>query len=169
MIWPMGADTSHHYSHDDAQVHHLAETRTCTYRQGFVCGVHVGECRVLQLQAAEWRPITSEHTLFGMLRAQPQIEMPDIDPEQSKRIVTRVVGLTETVEVDTFRFPMVSRASVILCSPGAWAPLDPDATGGAIPDCPSESAMVAFALDAYRRAGELDNFTTIYATFRRRG
>lgn len=137
----------------------------CTYRQGFVCGVHVGECRVLELQAAAWRPITSEHTLLGMLRAEPHLALPDIDLAHANRIITAAVGLTTTVEPDTFRIPVADLASVILCSPGAWMPLDPDAVGCPISKCPTDGAIVAFALDAYSRAGELDNFTMIYATF----
>lgn len=137
----------------------------CTYRRGFVYGVHVGECRVLQLQAAEWRPITSEHTLFNLLRGQPHEYPPDVDLAQSKRVIVRAVGLTSTLEVDTFRIPVAPKSSVMLCSPGAWAPLDSAELGIQITACPTDSAIVAFALGAYSRAGELDNFTMIHATF----
>jgi serine/threonine protein phosphatase PrpC len=117
---------------------------------------HVGECRLYLRERGAWVKKTSDHTaLFDPRGLLPEgLRVPNI--------LTRVIGLSP-VAVDTARLALDEGGAVLLCTPGAWHPFDPDHGGAAPPPSYDEHGVAAFVLERYVENGEKDNGTIIVA------
>jgi serine/threonine protein phosphatase PrpC len=78
--------------------------------------------------------------------------------ENHATVITRALGLSADVKVDTAVLPRDAIQEAFLCSDGLWRPFDPNLNGAAPPNLTGQ-ALLDWAFEAYERHGEHDNAT----------
>ena len=124
---------------------------------------HVGDSRIYLLRNGEQHQLTEDHTLI-----QAQLKQGVITPEQAetspyRNVITRAVGIQESVQVDTLIVDLLPGDTFILCSDGLHGYLQdeevvPMVTGVATP----EGLPKAF-IDLANERGGKDNITAVVA------
>ena len=89
----------------------------CTIAGGYLYVANVGDSR-LYVAGETMTQITQDHSLIAEM-----VRLGELTPEEGrnhpdKNIITRAVGVTESVNVDFFRIERRSIRSVLLCSDG---------------------------------------------------
>jgi protein phosphatase len=122
---------------------------------------HVGDSRAYRLRGGRLQQITRDHSLL-----QEQIDAGLITPEQAafsanKNLVTRAVGVEDTVLLETHLHDVAPGDLYLMCSDGLSDMLD-DATIGQVLQTGESLADTARALiDAANDAGGKDNISVI--------
>jgi PPM family protein phosphatase len=127
---------------------------------------HVGDSRAYRLRGGRMMQITHDHSLL-----QEQIDSGLITPEQAaysanKNLVTRAVGVEDTVLLETHLHDVLPGDTYLLCSDGLSDMLDDDgiaellAGSEALPD--AARALIAAA----NEAGGKDNISVVLAHVR---
>jgi protein phosphatase len=125
--------------------------------------VHVGDGRLYVKQDEGWVRKTTDHTMLEGTRAA------GIAPTEASNIgwqlgiITRVVGVVSKLEVDAFQLPVNQRLTVLLCTRGAWMPLDPGGEAKPLPGSLDGADVARFVWDRYVEDGERDNATVVVA------
>ncbi len=91
---------------------------------------HVGDSRIyVRRRSGDWTPVTTDHSLIAQLRAQGRVEDLESLIQTHGTVVTRLLGFAASVEIDLLREPAEAFDDVLLCTDGAWRPLDPALSG----------------------------------------
>jgi serine/threonine protein phosphatase PrpC len=136
------------------------------FRDGRLLMGHVGDSRGYRLRAGKLAQITHDHSLL-----QEQIDSGLITPEQAamssnKNLVTRAVGVEDTVLLETHLHDVLPGDLYLLCSDGLSDMLDDEtitrlmASSDALPDV--ADALIQAANDA----GGRDNISVVLARAR---
>jgi serine/threonine protein phosphatase PrpC len=136
------------------------------FRDGRLLMGHVGDSRGYRLRGGKFAQITHDHSLL-----QEQIDSGLITPEQAatstnKNLVTRAVGVEDTVLLETHLHDVLPGDLYLLCSDGLSDMLDDDsiaklmASSEALPDV--ADALIQAANDA----GGRDNISVVLARAR---
>jgi serine/threonine protein phosphatase PrpC len=140
-------------------------TAVC-FAAGVAAVAHVGECRLYVNEADGWVRTTTDQTLLQLFRAAGH-SPPGLPAPLSERwyggIIYAGVGLSAKPEVQAFQLPVEEPRTVLLCTAGAWQPLDPGHDGKPLPASLDGAAVARFVWDQYTRAGERDNGTVLVA------
>jgi protein phosphatase len=141
--------------------HHMGSTLTCcVVVEGTVVAAHVGDARLYCCHGGVWRRVTRDHSpLEDPLW---QGEMGPADRFEHRNILTRTLGITDVVDVDTYVFDVLAGDCILLCTDGAWTAFDPDGEGTVPSNLEPESAF-EWIWDHYARQGEYDNATALLA------
>jgi serine/threonine protein phosphatase PrpC len=110
-----------------------------------------------------WVRKTRDHTLLEQMVA---AGTPPVDAESRRNflgVILRTVGVCPRVEVETRVLPLHSAMDILLCTRGAWMPLDPNGDAQPLPGSLEPEHVKDFVLEHYRRDGERDNATLIVA------
>ena len=93
-----------------------------------ICGsslycINVGDSRLYQMNRAGQRPmsmerVTRDHSLVEILLEQGMITEEEARVHPQKNMITRAVGIEETVEIDDFHLNIEDLVRVLLCSDG---------------------------------------------------
>ncbi len=84
--------------------------------RGFVA--HVGDSRIYRLRGGVVEQVTRDHSLVEeMLAQQSELSRDELEARY-KNAITRAVGVTATVDVDTLDFPLHPGDRYLLCSDG---------------------------------------------------
>ncbi len=86
--------------------------------QGYVLTACVGDSRIYLLRNAKLTQITQDHSLVGELVRYNIIHEKDILFHQNKNIITRALGMAESVLVDTTSHKLFPNDIFLLCSDG---------------------------------------------------
>ncbi len=124
---------------------------------------HVGDCRLYVEEAAGWVRRTSDHTMREQVRAAGQSPVGFESAREQVGIVTKVVGLTPETSVDTLQLRLTAPTHILLCTRGAWMPLDPDGDAAPLPSSLAADQLADFVLGRYCEHGQRDNATLIVA------
>ena len=124
---------------------------------------HVGDSRAYRLRAGRLEQITRDHSLL-----QEQIDAGLITPEQAafsanKNLVTRAVGVEDTVLLETHLHAVQPGDVLLLCSDGLSDMLDEAAIVQLLQTQPSLAAAGAALIEAANDAGGKDNISLILA------
>ncbi len=125
---------------------------------------HVGDSRAYRLRDGVFEQLTEDHSLaneyirMGILRAE------DIDSFPYKNVITRAVGLAETVEVETNFYEHQHGDIYLMCSDGLSDPVRDDEIHSVLEaaDGDLEEACRELVTTANRNGGP-DNVTVILA------
>jgi protein phosphatase len=121
---------------------------------------HVGDSRLYRRHSTGWQCVTRDHSLVQELRRVGSTqELNDAIADHST-VITRALGFTENVEVDTFIVPRADISHVFLCTDGLWRPFDPLLVGAAPPNLAGQP-LVNWAFRAYETDGQRDNATAL--------
>ena len=124
---------------------------------------HVGDSRGYRLRAGKLLQLTRDHSLL-----QEQIDAGLITPEQAafsanKNLVTRAVGVEDTVLLETHLHEVMPGDVYLMCSDGLSDMLDDSTISQVLQGCDSlETAGIAL-IDAANEAGGKDNIAIILA------
>jgi protein phosphatase len=122
---------------------------------------HVGDSRAYRLRGGRLQQITRDHSLL-----QEQIDAGLITPEQAafstnKNLVTRAVGVEDTVLLETRLHELQPGDLVLMCSDGLSDMLDDTSIAQVLQMHDSLAAAGAALIDAANDAGGKDNISLI--------
>ena len=136
------------------------------FREGRLLMGHVGDSRGYRLRAGRLAQITHDHSLL-----QEQIDSGLITAEQAafsanKNLVTRAVGVEDTVLLETHLHDMLPGDTYLLCSDGLSDMLDDESILQLLQGYESLAEAGAALIDAANDAGGKDNISVVLARVR---
>lgn len=136
------------------------------FREGRLLIGHVGDSRGYRLRAGRLTQITHDHSLL-----QEQIDAGLITIEQAafssnKNLVTRAVGVEDTVLLETHLHDVLPGDTYLLCSDGLSDMLDDESILQVLLGSESLAEAVAALVDAANDAGGKDNISVVLARVR---
>jgi serine/threonine protein phosphatase PrpC len=122
---------------------------------------HVGDSRAYRLRGGRLQQITRDHSLL-----QEQIDAGLITPEQAafsanKNLVTRAVGVEDTVLLETHQHDVQAGDVYLMCSDGLSDMLDDASIGQVLQAHDSLTAACQALIDAANDAGGKDNISVV--------
>lgn len=141
----------------------MGTTVTAAYVDGDVLyWGHVGDSRLYLVRDGELRQVTEDHSLVGELVRSGNISAEEALTHPHRNILTRAVGTSDQVRVDSGLLDLIEGDVVLLCTDGLTNMLSDveilDITLG------SENAVDAL-IDRANTAGGLDNITVIVGRY----
>lgn len=136
------------------------------FREGRLLMGHVGDSRGYRFRAGRLAQITHDHSLL-----QEQIDAGLITPEQAafsanKNLVTRAVGVEDTVLLETHLHDVMPGDMYLLCSDGLSDMLDDDSIAQVLQAHDSPEAAGVALIDAANDAGGKDNIAVVLVRVR---
>jgi protein phosphatase len=127
---------------------------------------HVGDSRCYRLRGGRLVQITHDHSLL-----QEQIDAGLITAEQAafsanKNLVTRAVGVEDTVLLETHVHEVLPGDLYLLCSDGLSDMLDDESIGQLLQGCDLLPEAAKALIDAANDAGGKDNISVVLARVR---
>ena len=131
------------------------------FRDNRVLLGHVGDSRCYRLREGRLQQITRDHSLL-----QEQIDAGLITPEQAafsanKNLVTRAVGVEDTVLLETHQHDVQSGDVFLMCSDGLSDMLDDEGISQVLQAHDSLESSSRALIDAANDAGGKDNISVI--------
>ncbi|MBN2724628.1 MAG: Stp1/IreP family PP2C-type Ser/Thr phosphatase [Deltaproteobacteria bacterium] len=129
--------------------------------RGYV--VHVGDSRVYMLRQGKVHQLTTDHSLMNELVKRGKFTKEEFLASpyaEQKNALTRAVGVYESIESDTFDFPVLPGDNFLLCSDGLSAYLDDIIIDETFRDENLQSVAQSF-IDTANRGGGHDNITAV--------
>ena len=113
----------------NAVIHHAAETQpqcagmgttivACLFHEDRVSIAHVGDSRLYRVRAGLLEQVTTDHSLLAELVARGFYTPEEARLSMNKNLVTRALGVEETVEVSLAEEPVLAGDTLLLCSDG---------------------------------------------------
>lgn len=136
------------------------------FRDGRLLMGHVGDSRGYRLRGGRLAQITHDHSLL-----QEQIDSGLITAEQAafsanKNLVTRAVGVEDTVLLETHLHDVLPGDTYLLCSDGLSDMLDDESIAQLLQSSDALSEVAAALVDAANDAGGKDNISVVLARVR---
>ena len=136
------------------------------FREGRLLMGHVGDSRAYRLRGGRLLQITRDHSLL-----QEQIDAGLITPEQAafsanKNLVTRAVGVEDTVLLETHPHELLPGDTYLLCSDGLSDMLDDATIEQLMQGADALTATAHGLVDAANDAGGKDNISVLLARVR---
>jgi protein phosphatase len=133
----------------------------CVFRDNRLLVGHVGDSRAYRLRSGRLQQITRDHSLL-----QEQIDAGLITPEQAafssnKNLVTRAVGVEDTVLLETHQHEVMPGDVYLMCSDGLSDMLDDASIQQLLQAYDSLDATGRALIDAANDAGGKDNISVI--------
>jgi PPM family protein phosphatase len=127
---------------------------------------HVGDSRAYRLRASRLVQITHDHSLL-----QEQIDSGLITQEQAafssnKNLVTRAVGVEDTVLLETHLHDVMPGDTYLLCSDGLSDMLDDESIAQLMLGCETLAEAANALVEAANDAGGKDNISVVLARVR---
>lgn len=123
---------------------------------------NVGDSRGYLVRHGRLRQITNDHSFVEELVAEGAITREEARIHPRRNIVTRALGISSTVRVDSWTMPVIRGDRFLLCSDGLVDEVDDDAILGLLAAHTDDPDAAAHALvDAANQAGGRDNITVI--------
>jgi protein phosphatase len=123
---------------------------------------HVGDSRCYRLRAGEVKQMTRDHSLLEDY----QDARPDMSAEEQKKfphknVITRALGMRDTVQVDVSTDDVKDGDVFLLCSDGLTGMVDEKRIGDTIRQAADLEGAVAGLVEAANQAGGSDNITVL--------
>ncbi len=136
------------------------------FRDGRLLMGHVGDSRGYRLRGGRLAQITHDHSLL-----QEQIDSGLITAEQAafsanKNLVTRAVGVEDTVLLETHLHDVLPGDMYLLCSDGLSDMLDDESIAQLLQSSDALPEVAAALVDAANDAGGKDNISVVLARVR---
>ena len=127
---------------------------------------HIGDSRCYRLRGEKFEQLTHDHSLL-----QEQIDAGLITAEQAafsanKNLVTRAVGVEDTVLLETHQHDVLPGDVYVLCSDGLTDMLDDETIAQLLQRCELLPEAATALIDAANDAGGKDNISVVLARVR---
>ncbi len=124
---------------------------------------HVGDSRCYRLREGHLELLTQDHSLINdYLRAMPNLT-PEQRDELPRNVITRALGMTESVQVDVFSDEPRIGDLYVLCSDGLSAMMNDDEIREVVNAATDPSGATEKLIEAANAHGGEDNVTTVVA------
>ncbi len=121
---------------------------------------HVGDSRVYLVRNGQCHRLTEDHTLIAAQLKAGTITRDQAASSQYRNVITRAVGIQESVQVDTLIVDAVPGDLFMLCSDGLHGYLADDEVAALVASTPVPDLPDRFVALANERGGK-DNITTV--------
>lgn len=121
---------------------------------------HVGDSRAYLLHNGVLRRLTEDHTVVAEYVASGTLTEEEAAHHPQRSMITRALGLFDTVPVDTFEVHFEPGDRLLLCSDGVNEMLDDDTISSLLAEGTPEETVWAL-VEAANSAGGQDNITAL--------
>ncbi|MCA3015167.1 MAG: cyclic nucleotide-binding domain-containing protein [Myxococcaceae bacterium] len=121
---------------------------------------HVGDSRVYLVRNGQGHRLTEDHTLIASQLKAGTITKDQAATSQYRNVITRAVGIQESVQVDTLIVDLVPGDVFVLCSDGLHGYLSDEEVAALVTSTPLTEQAERFVALANERGGK-DNITTV--------
>jgi protein phosphatase len=123
---------------------------------------HVGDSRAYRVRNGSIEQLTRDHSLLEDYKeAKPDMTEDEERNFPHKNVITRALGMRETVQVDIRAHQVEDGDTFVFCSDGLSGMVPDDQVKDIVANAKSLERAVAELVDAANRAGGTDNITTL--------
>jgi protein phosphatase len=122
---------------------------------------HVGDSRAYLLRDGELRQLTTDHSRVQELVDDGRLTAEEAAVHPMRNIITRAIGMDETVDVDVYPVELHVGDRVLFCSDGLTDMLQDDFLGTELRREEDPARAATHLVDAANRAGGIDNITVL--------
>ena len=123
---------------------------------------HVGDSRCYRIRGGSIQQMTRDHSLLEDYKdAKPNMSEDEQKKFPHKNVITRALGMRETVQVDVLAHDIQDNDVFLLCSDGLSGMVQDDSIAQTVSGAKSLERAVAELVDSANRNGGTDNITTL--------
>lgn len=122
---------------------------------------HVGDSRAYLLRDGHFSQLTDDHTLVQHLVDEGQITREEAARHPQRSVITRAIGVSEDVEVDSMSLELQPGDQVLLCSDGLSGVVEDDDIARTLLEVDGTDDTVDALIDLANDAGGPDNITVL--------
>ena len=122
---------------------------------------HVGDSRAYLLHDGELRQLTVDHSLVEELVRDGRLTADEAAVHPQRSIITRALGVDESVEVDLYPVELEPGDRLLLCSDGLTGMVPPELIGAELRGEDDPARAAADLVDIANAAGGEDNITVV--------
>jgi protein phosphatase len=122
---------------------------------------HVGDSRAYLLHDGELRQVTDDHSLVEEMVREGKLTEEEAAVHPRRSIITRALGVDDSVEVDVFSVPLADGDRILICSDGLTTMVRPDDIAGLLRRESDPTRAANLLVDAANAAGGEDNITAV--------
>jgi len=123
---------------------------------------HVGDSRCYRIRAAKIQQMTRDHSLLEDYKdAKPGMSDEEQKKFPHKNVITRALGMRDTVQVDVHAEDIQGGDVFVFCSDGLSGMVEDDAILKIVTDSADLEQAVSGLVDAANQAGGTDNVTVL--------
>jgi protein phosphatase len=122
---------------------------------------HVGDSRAYLMRDGDLRQLTTDHSRVQELVDDGRLTAEEAAVHPMRNIITRAIGMDETVEVDVYPVELLVGDRVLFCSDGLTDMLQDDFLGTELRREDDPARAASNLVDAANRAGGIDNITVL--------
>ena len=147
---------------DEPSYRGMGTTLTATMLEGPRLHVaHVGDSRAYLLRNGSFSQLTDDHTLVQHLVDEGQITREEAAHHPQRSIITRAIGVSNEVDVDSMTLDLEPGDQVLLCSDGLTGVIEDEQIAEELVRGESTEETLRRLIDLANEGGGPDNITTI--------
>ena len=128
----------------------------------YIYVAHVGDSRCYRVSQDGIKQITRDHSLLEDYKdARPDMSEEEARNFPHKNVITRALGMRDTVVVDITKHEIKDGDQFVLCSDGLSGMLDDKTIGRIVREATTLENAVAELIEQANRAGGTDNITAM--------
>lgn len=124
----------------------------------------VGDSRLYVYHKDILEQITTDHSMVQELVEAGEITKDEMKVHPQRNLLTRAVGVDETLQVDSGRLPIASGERILLCTDGLSGYVSDDVIKSILESTEDNEEALQLLMDAVYEAGAGDNVTIIIGT-----
>lgn len=146
----------------------MGTTVVAALLSGHVLSVaHIGDSRLYLIRGERIQPLTEDHSLVAEQVRRGILTEEEAERSSQKNIVTRALGIEDTVAVDLDELPLEAGDTLLLCSDGLTRGVKPDEILQVVRGEPAPQAAAERLVELANAAGGEDNTTVVLVALRR--
>jgi protein phosphatase len=150
-------------SQSQSECQGMGTTVTAVYLDNMeICWSHVGDSRLYLIRENQLQQITKDHSLVWELMQNGSITSEEAQVHPHRNILTRAVGTSDTLCVDSGRFLWQPGDNLLLCTDGLTNMLSEDNILSICTQPNSPQTIINTLVDQAKQAGGHDNITAIF-------
>lgn len=153
-IYRMAADAAEHRG--------MGTTVTAAALTGNSVGIaHVGDSRAYLWRGGELTQLTDDHSLVGEMLKLGKISPADVKDHPQRSVITRALGVEQTVDVDTHSIALKGGDLFLLCSDGLHSMVSDQSIAAILARGADLDTTAGLLVEAANAGGGLDNVTVV--------
>lgn len=153
-IYQMAADAAEHRG--------MGTTVTAAVLTGNSVGIaHVGDSRAYLWRGGELTQLTDDHSLVGEMLKLGKISPADVKDHPQRSVITRALGVEQTVDVDTHSIALKGGDLFLLCSDGLHSMVSDHSIAAILARGADLDTTAGLLVEAANAGGGLDNVTVV--------
>lgn len=127
---------------------------------------HIGDSRLYLIRGEDIQPLTEDHSLVAEQVRRGILTEEEAERSSQKNIVTRALGIEETVAVDLDELPVQAGDALLLCSDGLTRGVKPPDIARVVRGEATPQVAAERLIELANAAGGDDNTTVVLVTLR---